>query len=387
MKYLKRFPYETLQAIAASTGASSSTSAYNSSAVFGLFRIPGAVAISLRRTSVAGFILNFITLSVLGAAVLVGSVRAQDVDSLRAPILMPQLLVYPLVGAGPLPFGLVERDSTLEVIDEEEVVVNTVWESDVAAKFNISQASFRNWTEGGVNTLSSSSQFLSKIVRTTQNWSETFEARLGFGVVKQDTLNLRKADDIIRLLATVKYHGQGFFRKFNPTTSAGLRTQFAPGFNYERNPFEDDQSLPVKVSDLFSPATFTQSLGLTYSASWGFRQRLGVAAKETVVLIERFRQLYGVTPDQPVRFQLGAESLTEIDREIFRNVELKSSLGLFAAFNQEDLPDMLWENVVVMKVNKWLSADFELVTLFDRDLSDRVQLKESLSIGFSFVFI
>jgi hypothetical protein len=109
--------------------------------------------------------------------------------------------------------------------------------------------------------------------------------------------------------------------------------------------------------------------------------------KETVVLIERFRMLYGVNPTGPVRFQLGVESFTEFDKEVLQNVLLKSSLGLFAAFNQEDLPDMLWENVIVMKVNNWLSADFEFVALFDRDLSDRIQLKEALSIGFSFVII
>lgn len=312
---------------------------------------------------------------------------AQEADTLRAPVRLPVVLVSPFDGTGPLPDPLVEPHTLLDLAENDEVFVSTVWESDLAAQFNISQASFHNWTGGGVNTLASSAQILSKLVRTSQNWSGIYETRLGFGVVKQDTLNLRKADDVIRLLATVKYHGQGFFRKFNPTASAGLRTQFAPGFNYERNPFGDGRPLPVKVSDLLSPATFTQSLGLTYAGAWGFRQRVGVASKETVVLIEGFRSLYGVPPGKPIRFQLGVESLTEVDREIVRNVELKSSLGFFAAFNQEELPDMLWENVVVMRVNKWLSADFEFVTLFDRDLSDRVQLKESLSIGFSFVFI
>src|SRR5690606_10653026 len=119
----------------------------------------------------------------------------------------------------------------------------------------------------------------------------------------------------------------------------------------------------------------------------GLRQRLGVAMKETVVLIERFRTLYGVNPADPIRFQVGIESLTEFDKEVLENVLLKSSLGLFAAFNQEDLPDILWENVIVVKVNSWLSADLEFVTLFDRDLSDRIQLRAAVSIGFSFVII
>jgi hypothetical protein len=141
------------------------------------------------------------------------------------------------------------------------------------------------------------------------------------------------------------------------------------------------------VSDFFAPAVFTQSLGLTYTTGWGFKQRFGAAAKETVILIRELRELYGQPADEEVRFQLGLESLTDLDREIFQNVRLKSALRLFAAFNQEELPDILWENLVEMRVNSWLSTDIEFVTLFDRDVSDALQVKEALSIGLSVVFI
>ncbi len=347
---------------------------------YGLASVPDRVALRVSIRSILGIVAAFFVLAVRPSA-------AQDFDTLDVPVLAPATLVSTVLETGALLRPIMERDTALQAVTGVDVVVSPVWTSDVAARLHISQASYHNWTEGGVNTLASSAQLLSKAVRTTANWTETYESRLGFGVVKQDTLNLRKADDVIRLLATVKYHGRGFFRKFNPTAAGGLRTQFAPGFNYERNPFEDDRVPPVKVSDMFSPATFTQSLGLTYSAAWGFKQRLGVAAKETVVLIEPFRMVYGVEPSGPIRFQLGIESFTEVEREIVKNVALKSSLGLFAAFNQEELPDMLWENAVVMQVNKWLSADVEFVALFDRDLSHKVQLKESLSIGFSVVLI
>lgn len=273
---------------------------------------------------------------------------------------------------------------------EEEVDADTVqyplWEMDLAGKLSASQARYRNWTEGGINSLASTAGITGTFQRTSADWLQTYELRLAIGVIKQDTLDLRKADDLIRLKGQVSYRGNGFFRKYNPTAAATVRTQFAPGFNYDKNPFGDGRSPPVKVSDLFSPATFTQSLGLTYHADWGFKQRFGVAAKETVVMIQQFRPLYAHAPWEAVRFQLGAESQTEIDREIFNNVQLKSTLGLFAAFNQDELPDMLWENLLVMQVNEWLSADFEIVMLFDRDISDALQIKEALSIGLSVLF-
>lgn len=260
------------------------------------------------------------------------------------------------------------------------------WVMDLTGKFSASQAGYHNWTEGGVNSLASAALITGKFERTSRDWLQTYEARLGIGVVKQDTLDFRKADDIIRLRSQISYQGNGLFRKFNPTAAADVRTQFAPGFAYDKNPFpENDGDLPVKVSDFFAPATFSQSLGLSYDADWGFSQRLGIGAKETIVVIDRLQQLYG--QDATARFQLGAESQTQIDKEVFDNITYKSTLALFAAFNREELPDMLWENIVVMKVNSWLSADFEFVTLYDRDINDVVQIKEVLSVGVSFVFI
>ena len=281
--------------------------------------------------------------------------------------------------------------STAAFAQETEQAPDTLrpgtWQSDLQGKLIASQAGYQNWTEGGINSLASAASLTGKFVRTGLRWNHTYESRLAIGVVKQDTLDLRKAEDVIRLDGAMSYTGHGFFKQFNPTAALNIRTQFAPGFNYEKNPFGDDRPPPVKVSDFFSPAVLTQSLGLTYDSEWGFKQRIGAAAKETIILIPRLREIYGQDADESVRFQLGLESLTDIDREIFRNVRLKSGLRLFAAFNQEELPDMLWENLVVMRVNEWLSADFEFVTLFDRDVSKDIQMREALSLGISVVFL
>lgn len=270
---------------------------------------------------------------------------------------------------------------------EEDTVRVLGWKSEAFGKLNLSQAGYQNWTEGGINSLASSTSITAKTVRTSPNWVQTYESRLAIGVVKQDTLDVRKSEDLIRIDGSVLYEGEGLLKVFNPTVAVNLRTQFAPGFNYEENPFGDARRPPVKVSDFFAPATLTQSIGLTYGVDWGFKQMLGIAAKETIITIRRLRPLYGQDPEESVRFELGLESQTGVDREILRNVRLKSTLRLFAAFNMDEIPDVLWENLLIMKVNDWLSADFEFVSLIDRDVSDAVQVKEVLSVGFSIALL
>jgi len=266
-------------------------------------------------------------------------------------------------------------------------VTPPVWVPELVGKLAGSQAGFQNWAEGGVNTLAFTVGIDGKVERAGSTWQQKITGKLSFGLVKQDTLNFRKAEDLIRLTSTFNYVGDGFFDKLHPTIAFQARSQFAAGFNFEKNPFEDGRRPPVKVSDFLSPGTFTQSVGMTYQSRPWISQRFGLGAKQTVVLIENLRSLYRMDQDESVRFEIGLEAFTDFDKEIFKNVFLKSTLGLFAAFNQPESPDLLWENVLNMKVNSWLQVNLEWSALYDTDMNSRVQLKEVFSVGISYHII
>ena len=272
---------------------------------------------------------------------------------------------------------------------ESEVPPNGVWTNSLTGKLSGSQAAYSNWQEGGLNTLALTTSLDGKFVRGGDHWIQTYEMRFAFGLVQQDTLAVRKSDDLIRLGAGLQYRGDGFLQTFRPTISAALRTQFADGFNYDEDPFGDDveRSLPVKTSSFFSPAVVTQSLGLTYGpASW-ISTRLGAAGKETIVNDPALRVLYDVDPDNLLRAEGGVESETTIDRELFTNVRYQSRLNLFQTLTQREPLDALWENVITMKVNSWLNVGLEYVMLYDANRSDAVQIKEVLSVGVSFALL
>ncbi len=268
------------------------------------------------------------------------------------------------------------------------------WQTRLVANLSATQAGFNNWQGGGVNSLALSTGLNGEAARTAGGWAQKYTLRMAIGVVKQDTLDFRKAEDVIRLASNLQYQGEdGFFSHFSPTLAMSIRTQFTEGFNFDKDPiFEKEQvgvprTPPVKVSDFFSPAILQQSLGMTYNPNKWFTQRFGVAAKETVVLIERLRVLYGVDPADAVRFELGVEAVTDFDKEVFKNVRYTSTLGLFTSFNKPETPDLLWENLINMKVNSWLQVNFEFVALLDKDLSDRFQIKEVLSVGIAYVLL
>lgn len=288
-----------------------------------------------------------------------------------------------------LVFGAAEsqaQDEPPPPLTEEEG-----WRSILAGQLSFSQAAYSHWQEGGLDALALTASTAGRFERLLGAFKQTHATRLGFGIVKQDTLDLRKAEDVVRYAFDLQYTGTGVFQ---PTVATEIRTQFTAGFDYDPEP-EDYPSLAVvpderlKVSDFFAPAVWTQSLGVTYDPNRWYTVRLGLGTKETFVLIERLRPVYGNALGEPVRVQAGLEALAEAQREVFENVLWQARLSLFQAFNQfnEAAPDAVFENLVQLKVNDWLSTNLEVVMLYDEDTIDEIQLKEVLSVGVAIILL
>lgn len=276
--------------------------------------------------------------------------------------------------------------------------VNGSWMYDASARLNFSQAAYKDWEEGaGNNSLALTANVGGSAARRGERWIQAHELRLAFGLINQEGQEVRKAEDQIIWNSSVRYEGNGFFRVFNPTLAADLRTQFAKGFDYTSNPFEgevpsDDPRTeldpPVQTSAFFSPAFITQSLGLTYEPLRGFTMRLGAASKQTVVAERDFRVLYGVGANKTARLEAGTEFASSFDRQLTENIRYRSQLNVFFSFNQtDDPPDARWDNTIDLQVNNWLSTNLQFVALFDRDISQAIQLKETISVGVSFTLI
>ncbi len=272
-------------------------------------------------------------------------------------------------------FVFVLMPSSAWAQDEAEVD-STAWQKNLVALLAGSQASYDNWAEGGINSLAFTASLNGDFQRTTTSWIQKHEMRLALGSLKQDTLDFRKADDLIQWASRFEYKYDDTFAKWHPTAAFELRTQFATGFDYSG-------AEPLKVSAFFSPATLTETIGFSYSPQEWFSWLIGLGAKQTIVGIDSLRSSYGNDVDQLTRFEAGLNSKASVDRDIFENVNLKTSLSVFSAFDDFGRPDVRWENLVTMTVNSWLTVGFEFVTFYDLDIDDRVQLKQVLSTGIS----
>lgn len=290
------------------------------------------------------------------------------------------------------------QTDTEPTADTEMAADTTGWTYDATAGLNASQAAYRNWEEGaGTNTLALSAGIFGKAEKRGARWIQLHELQLDFGIINQEEQEVRKSEDLIQLNTSLRYDGEGFFHIFNPTIAGNLRTQFAQGFDYTGNPFDGEPgatpeqealTAPVQTSAFFSPAFITESLGLTYEPYRNVTVRFGAASKQTVVNNPDFRILYGVDPDKVARIEGGAELAISADRMLAENIRYRSQFNAFYAVNQtENPPDARWQNTITLTVNDWLSTDLEFVALFDEDITSKVQLKETISVGINFSLI
>jgi len=256
----------------------------------------------------------------------------------------------------------------------------STWEMDLELLISASQTRFTNWKEGGINTLGYTSELKGKFVQSDEDWKQTHKLRFAFGQVKQGELATRKSTDVVQYAFSLQNLGTALL---NPTLALEFRTQFAEGFNYKKNPFRDGRDPPVKVSDFMAPGYILQSLGLSYDPDGWFLTRLGIAGKHTIVNLTELGVLYSLEPGMQVKFEMGIESHTEVELGVVENVLWESRLGLFAAFNKPELPDARWDNFLTMNINDWLKVRGEYVFLFDRDVSTKIQYKQTISLGVS----
>lgn len=279
----------------------------------------------------------------------------------------------------------------VEDVDDDTLSVEDGWRSSLVTQLNATQSAFSNWQEGGINALALAISADGTFDRNLGQVRLFNEVRAGLGFLKQDTLSQRKSEDQVRYGVTAELD---VGKDWSPMAALTARTQILPGYvedpdasRYPTLPVVDGQRL--KVSDFGAPAYLTQSVGVAYQPVERFRARAGVGVKETVVGIERLQPVFGNAPGQTVRVEAGLDAEASLKQPVMENVLWTSRLSAFQAFTAiaGAAPDVVFENTVALKVNNVLNVNVNVQTLYDRDVSTDLQLKEVFALGLSFTII
>ena len=256
------------------------------------------------------------------------------------------------------------------------------WETGGSLALNFSQVKLSNWAGGGQSSVS-----INSLVNLSAQYSKgrsIWENKLdvAYGLMRQgddENANFRKTDDLLNFLSKYNYQiKDGFFA----TALTDFRTQMDVGYEYST---ENGENRRIKISEFMAPGFLVSSLGVTYKEGETFSLTLSpFTSKFTFVLDDSLSQAgaFGVDPGSLVRSELGAALRSSYEKEVYTNINFRTNLSLFANYQTFSRVDVNWEGILVMKVNNYITSTVSAQLIYDHDIIQKTQWRNSINVGF-----
>jgi len=267
--------------------------------------------------------------------------------------------------------------ATAFAADETEDKKDTLWTPKGVIGLNLSQVSFQNWSQGGENSIAFT--FLSnfRINYIGEPWKWRNSLKFSYGRTKLGSEQFKTNDNEIFFESTLIHH---LAWNISPYAGITARTAVSKGFNYDKEP-------AIQIVDFFDPFYLTEGVGFAYDKIENFTTRIGIGFKQTFA--DKFNSKYTDDPETPnvvesFKNETGIESVTEYKIQFLENMVYYTYLRLFGRFEDIDVWDVRWDNIIVAKINKYFNVNFNVLLIYDVDETLRTQLKEALQLGISY---
>lgn len=207
-------------------------------------------------------------------------------------------------------------------------------------------------------------------------WDNKFILAYGLSKIKGPE-KTAKTDDRLELnslwgkKASGNWYYSGYFN---------FKTQMDTGFD------KND----LRISHFFSPAYFQLGPGMLWKKSNNLSMNFAPAAAKLIVVHPHFTEFgpsFGVLQGDSSRFEFGASISAYYKFNVMTNVSIENRLNLYS--NYLDTPqniDVDYQMNVVMKINKYLSANVALQAIYDDNSVQAVQVREVFGLGVNYGF-
>ena len=248
------------------------------------------------------------------------------------------------------------------------------WHPVGVVGLNLSQVAFKNWTQGGSNSLAFVAYTNIGAAYLSNPWKWNNLLKASFGRTNIEDAGYRTTDNEIYFESIVS-------RKIgwavDPYFAVTVRTAITKGYDYSQDPAE-------QIVNFFDPGYITEALGFLYEPNTNFSSRLGIAIQQTFA--DMFAERYTDDPEteetvEKFKFDTGMESVTQANYPFMENMQYSTFLRLFSRFTSPDVWDVRWDNIITAKVTKFINVNLAVSLVHEISQTRKTQLKEALQIG------
>jgi len=260
----------------------------------------------------------------------------------------------------------------------------TPWMYEGAENIQLSQIYLSNWVKGGESSISVLSDLRIKAIYKMEKYTWENFAIHQIGFVNQQNSKMRINDDLFELNskfglnASEKWYYSGF---------TNFKTQFFNGYT------SDDKDKENPISAFMSPAYWTFAVGMDFKLKkHSFSLMISpLTSKLTIVLdtskVDQTR--YGVPEGKKVEALNGGSIVNsfkwKINEDFLLNSNLSAFYQYFARSDEKKQVQFEWEMILNMRINVWLSTRLLTHLRYYTNESDKMQVKENLSLSFVYL--
>jgi len=277
--------------------------------------------------------------------------------------------------------------AAFQVKAQESIVVSDTligWDQGWVTGLNGAQAAYSNWSQGGVNNIAVTGNSTYRAYYRENRFSYGFLVNTRYGITRFDGEGTRKTDDRLSIRNRFLYDIGAEDGDFSIYANLNFRTQFDQGFDYGAGPEGED----VMISRFMAPAYISQNAGLSYSPGDHFSFETGVGLRQTIVRDTDLSTLYGLDEGNTFRNEAGINLGASYEQNIATNLVMSSSVETFTNINRAiTSTDIFFSSEVTGRINNLMNASVRLDLVYDDDFSNELQVRQSLSLGISFILI
>ncbi|GFD72540.1 MULTISPECIES: DUF3078 domain-containing protein [Tenacibaculum] len=250
------------------------------------------------------------------------------------------------------------------------------WKRSGNISFLFNQSAFNNWLAGGTNNISGTIGLNYDFNYTKGDWTWDNKLIASYGLTKLKGEAMQKTDDRLELNSLLGKKASGYW-------------YYSAFFNFKTQ-MSSTYVSGEQTSHFFSPAYFQFGPGMLWKKHDNLKVNIAPATSKLIYVHKHLTDLgpaFGVEQNETTRYELGAAVNAYYKLDVMKNVSVENILNLYSNYLEDfQNVDIDYTVNVVMKVNKYLSANLSMQAIYDDNAFKGFQTREVFGLGVNYGF-
>ena len=283
------------------------------------------------------------------------------------------------------------QDTEKEIEKTNDTIEDTGWKTKGIVTLLFNQSSFNNWIAGGedsfAGTLGINYDFNYK--KDDITWDNKILA--SYGLLQTKTADFaKKTDDRLEFNSIV---GKRAFGEWYYSYFLNFRTQFTKGYIYSQD--VNGKEIRTESTSFLSPGYLTTGPGIYWTKDANLKINFAPLTSKFTFVDNAYTSgigyvdgdYFGVDANNSMRYELGFYASIYYKLAIMTNVTAENTLNAYSNYLEDPQNvDIDYSLNIIMKVNRFLSANFSFQAIYDDNAYEGFQTRQVFGLGVNFGF-